>query len=229
MRALIIIVFAALALAGCTTTNVNTFSKDLAKPPAGAKILLVQPDIELGLLTAAGLQEPRADWSSAARTNIASAMQQELAGRKLNTMNFNPANAMEGRTGQIIRLHNVVGASVLAFHYGAVSLPTKKDQFDWTLGEGVQELRRQTGADYAIFVFGRGSYASGGRVATSFMLAVLGVAVPLGGQQMFVSLVDLNTGRVIWFNVVTAGPDADMRKPEGAASLAKSLFKDAPL
>ena len=60
-------------------------------------------------------------------------------------------------------------------------------------------------------------------------LAVLGVGIPLGGQQAFASLVDLRTGNVIWFNVVTAAPNEDMREPEGARLLAARLMQGAPL
>jgi hypothetical protein len=59
--------------------------------------------------------------------------------------------------------------------------------------------------------------------------ALLGVSVPLGQQQVFASLVDLRTGRVVWFNVAVAGPQADMRSQEGAQSLCRSLLKGVPL
>ncbi len=60
-------------------------------------------------------------------------------------------------------------------------------------------------------------------------LSVVGVGIPLGSQQAFTSLVDLRTGQVIWFNMAIAGPQADMRNPEGATSLVSSLLEDAPL
>jgi uncharacterized 2Fe-2S/4Fe-4S cluster protein (DUF4445 family) len=59
--------------------------------------------------------------------------------------------------------------------------------------------------------------------------AMLGVAVPLGSQQVFASLVDLRTGQVVWFNVATAGPNADMRSADGAAALTTAVLKGAPL
>ena len=59
---------------------------------------------------------------------------------------LDPTTAMEGRTGQIIRLHEVVGGSILLINYFAYNLPTRRDNFEWTLGDGVQELaaRRTT-------------------------------------------------------------------------------------
>ncbi len=53
--------------------------------------------------------------------------------------------------------------------------------------------------------------------------------MPLGSQLVFASLVDLKTGRVVWFNSSLAGPSADMRNPEGAAALTTALLKNIPL
>lgn len=226
-------VFAAVAacimLAACTTTNTKLANTSGIKPPAGSRIVLVQPDIELAVLTASGVQEPRADWSAAATTNIAAEIEGEMNARSHTFSTLNPDDAMAGRVGQLLRLHEAVGNSILAFNYGYVALPTKKHGFDWTLGEGAQAISEAYNADYALFVTGRGSYASGGRVATMIGLSLVGVSVPLGGQQIFASLVDLKTGRVVWFNVATAGPAADMREQPGADSLVASLLKDAPL
>jgi hypothetical protein len=142
---------------------------------------------------------------------------------------LDPSTAMEGRTGQVIRLHEVVGGSILLTNYFGWNLPTRRDNFEWTLGEGAQAIGAEHNADYALFITGRGSYASAGRVAAMVGFAMLGVGIPLGGQQAYASLVDLRTGNVIWFNVVTAGPNEDMRDPEGARLLVERLMRGAPL
>src|SRR5690606_6236013 len=97
--------------------------------------------------------------------------------------------AMTGRVGQLLRLNQAVGGSILQYSYGT-PLPTKKSGFDWTVGAGAQEVAAAYQADYALFVTGAGSYASGGRVMTAVGLSLLGVGVPLGQQQAFASLVD---------------------------------------
>lgn len=229
MRRLLAVV-ACLVLAACTTTNVKSASSSqvLATAP-DAKGLLVQPDVQLSLLTTAGLQEAREDWSRAGQTNLGQAIKDQLAGRAHPFQTLDPEESMQGRTGQLLRLHEVVGQSVLVFEYSGLVLPTKKGSFDWTLGEGAQVLREERGADYALFVTARGTYASAGRKALMIGAAMLGVGVPLGSQQVFASLVDLRTGRVVWFNVATAGPSADIRSPEGAQALAASLLKGVPL
>lgn len=230
MKRFLTLAAACLMLAACTTTNVKSVANASAnKPPAGARILLIQPDIELSLLTASGMLEPRADWTASGRGNIQAAVEAALKGKSHTFKGLDPNTAMAGRGGQLLRLNGEVGKSILLFNYGYVNLPTKAGSFDWTLGEGAQTLGQTYDADYALFIYGRGSYSSGARVAVMIGMAALGVSVPMGGQNAFASLVDLKTGQVVWFNLSTAGPSADMRTPEGATELTASLLKDVPL
>lgn len=215
---------ACLILAACTTTAVRSAAGLPAAPPAGARILLAQPDVELGLLTTSGLPQARADWTAAARTNLRQAVETALRARSHRVSLLDPQAAMAGREGQLLRLNGEVGRSILLYQYGGGVLPTKRGGFDWTLGEGARALGEARGADYALFVHGRGGYPSVGR-----MVAGLVVGGPDGKQQVFASLVDLKTGRVVWFNVANPGPDADMRTAEGAEVLTVSLLKGLPL
>lgn len=219
-----------LCLTACTTTAVKTAAPStISAPVANSKVLVVEPDVQLSLLTAAGLQEARKDWSQQGHDNLSASLKAALQGKVHRFEVLNPETAQDGQSGQLLRLHDAVGQSILAFNYGAIRLPNKRGAFDWTLGEGAQVLGKAHEADYALFVTGRGSYSSAGRKALMIGAAMLGVAVPLGSQQVFASLVDLHTGQVVWFNVATAGPSADMRSPEGATELAQSVLKGAPL
>lgn len=197
-----------------------------SRPPAPASLL--QPEAQLSLLTAGGVADPRADWSKAAKANLSRELEAQLKTRAHGLKLVDAETAEAGANGQLLRLHEAVGNSVLLFSYGPYKLPTKKE-FDWTLGQGAQALAAEHQADYAMFVQARGTYASGARIATAVGLSLVGVAVPLGQQQVFASLVHLKTGKVVWFNVAVAGPQADMREADGAASLTASLLKDVPL
>jgi hypothetical protein len=213
--------------AACTTTNERAAPvAEGAAPPAAARILVVTPDVQLSLL-GMGSAEARADWSQAAQANIAQSIATALRtqGHRPEAIALDPAQ--EGRSGQILRLHEAVGRSILMYEYQGLSLPSK-DTFDWTLGEGAQEiaaLAQGSPADYALFFYARGAYSSGGRIA----LAVIAGAPTGGGQQMFASLVDLRTGDIVWFNVAVAGPGDDMRTPDGAARLVDTVLRTAPL
>lgn len=224
----LLIVVACLMAAACTTTSTR-LATAVERPAAGATVLLVKPDIELSLLTATGLTEPRADWTGEGAANIEEQLQRAVASSSHQFKVIDPQEAMGGRSGQLMRLHEAVGQSIIAFDYGPFKLPNKAKTFEWTIGEGAKTLGELYDADYALFTYGRGTYASGGRVAAFLVASAFGVGIPLGSQQVFTSLVDLKTGRVIWFNVAVAGPSADMRNDEGAQSLIESVMKGAPL
>jgi hypothetical protein len=221
-------------IAACTTTQTRVTKSLPEKPSAGTAILVLKPDIELSLLTASGLQEPNSQWSRDALTHVQASLNASLQGRQQRFISFDPDTIVSGRSNQILRLHDAVANSILAFNYGFVSLPTRSSSdFNWTLGPGAMELARSassgTDAKYALITFGRGSYSSGGRWAMAIAGAALGASVPMGGQQIYASLIELSTGKVVWFNVATAGPQDDMRKAEGAQGLITTLMKDVPL
>jgi hypothetical protein len=225
----VLVICMALLATACTTTNQKFADRTAAKPPAGARILVVEPDVQLSIITIAGIEEPRADWTKSAQANLDAAVQGVLKSRAHQFREMDPGEAQDGRVGQLLRLHEAVGRSILAIDYGGLKLPTKKNRFDWTLGEGAQALAQAYDADYALFTYGRGSYSSTGRKVAMVGAALLGAALPPGGQQAFTSLVDLKTGRVVWFNVARAAPNADMRDPEGARAFVDVVMKDAPL
>ncbi len=197
--------------------------------PANSRVLVMQPDVQLSLLTAAGLPEPREDWSVSGRDNLAQSLAALVQREQHAPSALDPATAMEGRIGQIIRLHDAVGGAILAERMGLLRLPTRRrDAPQWTLGEGVQELSTAYNADYALFVVARGSYASGARAAAAIIGLAAGFYIPMGGQQVFASLVDLRTGNVVWFGFANAG-GADMREAEGATELVTRLMSGGPL
>jgi hypothetical protein len=122
-----------------------------------------------------------------------------------------------------------VGGAILIHKYSGqlLALPTKIDKFDWSLGEGVNILREDFGADYGLFIFWRDSYASPGRVAMMVGMAALGVVAPGGRQIGFASLVDLRSGEIVWFNFQVRGT-GDLRGEETALSSVQSLLTDFP-
>ena len=221
---------ASLALAGCTTSQVRVAAPELTSPvTAGSAGLLVKPEARLAILTAAGQTDRRDDWSRDAANNLATAFQAELAKRDHPFQLVDLSAQMEGRTGQVLRLNEAVGDTIQAYEFGGRRLPTKAGRFDWTLGEGARLLRGDSGADHALFVTARGTWSSPVRKVLMVGAAIIGTSMLMGSQTLSASLVDLRTGRVIWYNQALAGPADDMRTPEGARSLAASVLKGAPL
>ena len=220
----------AVAAAGCaTSTALGRAEKSHTLTP-GARILLMEPDVQLYEVTAAGLLEPRADWTMAAQTNVGAALRQVLGAKSASVTPYvAPGDpAQESMHQQLIKLHERVGATLLVFRYGQVlRLPGKGDAFDWSLGDTAKTLAADSGADYALFVRFLDSYASSGRVATMVIFAVLGVGLPGGTQVGFASLVDLKTGDLVWFNRLV-NPTGDLRTPEPAREAVQALLADLP-
>jgi hypothetical protein len=229
---LLLIIFASLITCGGCAPATYLLGDRCAIPPPSTNVLLIEPDIILFELTAGGLEEPRADWTETAKANV---------GRKLNEIlqkrgdklipHQQPVNAPDQihKQGQIVKLHGVVGQTVLIHKYLPLyQLPTKEGRFDWSLGEFVNSLKKDSGADYALFVYLRDSYASPGRAALIVAAAILGFGVQGGVQIGFASLVDLETGQIVWFNRLMRGA-GDLRTPAAAELSVQELLTNIPL
>ena len=193
---------------------------------AGSGLLVLPADMELFSISAGGVVEPRDDWTDAAQKNFVTA----LAGQKqLGTRVVQLDAAQAEEFAEVTALHRAVADAISLHHLGRniMVLGTKQGRLDWSLGEAVRPLKERTGADYALFTWVRDSYTSTERKLTLAALALLG-AIPIGGEQVgYASLVDLNTGRVVWFNKLDR-LWGDLREPEAAAETVDALLKGFP-
>jgi hypothetical protein len=234
----------ALGLGALLTACVQTrqFADVQFTPPSGDyKLLVLRPDVTVGSLTTGGMVQPRADWTEQARTYIVQALRAQQASRGGNITLIEHRNQLPGvgeqELADVERLNFAVDQSIVQHKYLGDYLPTKRGRgLDWTLGADAVKLGQKTGYDYALFLHAEDEVASTGRIA----LGVLGLAgcfigfcAPnVGGQQQldYASLVDLKTGEVIWFNVVSAGSEipgikfGDLRTPQGAAQMVDRLL-----
>jgi hypothetical protein len=217
-------------LAACAQTSKQVNSN--FKPADGPyKLILMKPDIEVSLLTAGGLTEPNKEWTESARTGVFNALESNTSGRGGTLIKFSEVSNTADQVqlnNDLQNLYRAVANSIYVHKYAGVTLPTKKDSFDWTLGPQAQQLGAQANADYALFVYGRDSFSSAGRKAMQFFMAAAGIGIQGGTQFGYASLVNLKTGEVVWFNtlVSTVG---DIRTVDGSASMVTSLLKTMPL
>ena len=217
----------ALALAACTTTQAVQH-EDYLKPIApGTGVLLMEPDIECSAVTAAGIIEPHAAWTAECQRSVEIALDRFMADHQADLVVYDPAKVPAGRVSryrELSKLYEAVGVSMLL----RSALPTAKAKTDWTMGPGVQTMRQDHDVEYALFVFMRDQYETGGRVATRMGLAMFGVHTMPAVQQGFVTLVELETGDVVWFNRLfsTVG---DLREPERARAAIDALLEGSPV
>ncbi len=219
-------------LTGCAQTTTFYRSESVRPRTAEVRVLLMQPDIELYELSVGGLLEPKADWTATAREHVTAALGAAFQAKNARVIPYQPPTQNPSKVyahTQLVKLHDVVGGTILRHKYVAgLELPTKKDKFDWTLGQDVHVLREDSGAEYGLFILFRDSYASAGRKAMMFVAALGGVGIPGGAQVGFASLVDLQSGDIVWFNRLI-NPAGDLRTPEAARKAVENLLADLPL
>ena len=224
--ALATIVLGTVAAPAAAQTASRNYAPGFSQRTPGSKIVVVQTDMELYSQSAGGVLEPRADWTEAAQKHFRAALmaQKKVVGD--HTIELQERDMDE--LAQLNALHGAVADAVFVHHMmRAPQLPTKDGLLDWTLGEAVQPLRERSGADYALFFWIRDSYASAERKAAMVAMALLGVGISGGVQVGYASLVDLRTGRIVWFNNLARG-FGDLREAEPARETVESLLKDFP-
>lgn len=201
-------------------------------------IILMRPDVQVGELQAGGLPQPNADWTRAARDNLAKAIE---ANQKSRNVDFKILSPDTPEAQQIVAdyeaLHRAVANSIVEFAYGS-KLPTKKGKnkndyvFDWTLGPGTQKIGDLAGGNYALFLYTRDNFASASRKAmqaVGMLGCLVGFCVVVGGGQhvAYASLVETSTGNIVWFNILR-GSDGDVREVAGAQSMVDSIMSSMP-
>jgi hypothetical protein len=217
----------AVALSGCAVNR--TVSAQGAgfnwTQSAEKRVAVIHPDVNLGELTAGGLVEPRADWTKAAQSGIANQLKIFFGKRNTNIVMVD--DITDPHEIQIAKLHGPVGRAVITHALLGVKLPNKTQAMDWTLGPGAAALRDHYGADYALFMYVNDSYTSAGRALLMLGAAAFGVGIQGGQQVGFVSLVDLRTGNIVWFNVRNdAG--GDLRDDKGAKRFVEGILSELP-
>jgi hypothetical protein len=223
------------ALAGTKDYALKGYAMPADKP---VTVVLLQPDVQVGQLQAGGVVEPNADWTRAARENLAEALRANQAARRIDFKVLDPdAPDAQQVVADYEALHQAVAGSIIEFAYGS-KLPTKKARggksyvFDWTLGPGAQRIGEMSGGTYGLFLFTRDNFASASRKAMQ-AAGILGClvgfcAIVTGGQHIaYASLVELETGNIVWFNILR-GSRGDIREKDGAQGMVDAIMASMP-
>lgn len=218
--------FSFFALAGTAAAQKN-LADGFSVLPKNAKVVIMPTDIELFSISAGGVPEPKADWTAAASRHFKTALIEKKKSLGATTVELSEKDADE--VAEVNTLHAAIARAVSLHHFGPsfFNLPTKGGKLEWSLGDTVQTIKERTGADYALFSWIRDSYASGERVATMIVLALFGIGVQGGSQVGYASLVDLNSGQIVWFNrLLRAG--GDLREADKAMETLNTLLDKFP-
>ena len=128
-------------------------------------------------------------------------------------------------------VHQIVASGV---QFGRGEWHKHVDNFDPSIGDGLDFLRQKAQADYAVIVDGSEIRQSGGQIFMQFALAAAGVGVVGGaGANVNMAVLDLEHQAVQWFNS-TIGIEAfgvstvDVRTAESAQKVISQLMKVYP-
>lgn len=217
----------ALATCGVASAQSKNIAPGFASLSKADTVLVLPVDVELFSLSAGGVAEPKADWTAAAKEHMKTAVTARK--KALGVTSQDASEAIGDEFAEQVGLHAAVAGSISLHHStgGVWALPTKANQLNWTFGDAMQGLGTKTGARYGLFIWVRDSYASAERKAAMVALALLGVGMSGGIQIGYASLVDLQTGQVIWFNRLARGT-GDLREAASAKETIEALLAGFP-
>jgi len=193
--------------------------------PKEAKVAIAPLDVELFELSVGGVLVPKADWTDAANKHMGEALKKKVGALGLTTQFIDDKQADEH--AEVLHLYGAVARAISQHHMGPVKLPTKDDKLDWSFGDAFRPMREATGARYGLFTWMRDSYSSAERKAMMVGLALLGVGLGGGVQVGYASLIDLETGQVLWFNQAVSA-FGDLRDAASATASIDGLLQGLP-
>lgn len=214
-----------LALASQAQTASRNLAPGFDTLPKDAKVAIAPLDVELFEVSAGGVLSPKADWTEAANKHMGAALRNKASSLGASVQFIDDKVADDH--AELLHLYGAVARSISLHHMGGLRLPTKEDKLDWSFGETLRPLREATGARYGLFTWMRDSYASAERKAMMVGLALLGIGVGGGVQVGYASLIDLETGQVLWFNQSISG-FGDLRDEKSATASVAGLLNGFP-
>jgi hypothetical protein len=196
------------------------------------RIVLFRPDVKVTEQTTAGLEQPKADWTEAARAQIANSMQAEQS-RRGAEMRMMPVVTGDDERLMVDykKLFKFVADSAIRHQlFAEKPLPTKADKFDWSLGSGIAKLGALGGGDYGLFLYTFDSYESLGHKNAQRIGKLMGGSADVQEPETrigYAGLVDLKSGELVWLNV-DVNSKGDVRTAVGADIRVANLLRGFP-
>jgi hypothetical protein len=227
-KAVLALAMTALALGAQAADSSKQFAPGFVGLPTHSKILVAPLDVELFEISMGGMLEPRADWTESARGFMKTQIEARRDGLGVDTAELKDEDADE--FGELLSLHAAVAQSIEMHHFGSseFKLPTKNGQLDWSFGDALKPIQDKSGTRYGLFIWIRDGYSSSARKAAFVVMAAFGVGLGMGQQSGYASLVDMQTGQVLWFNRIVRG-HGDLREAGSAAETVDALLRDFPV
>lgn len=201
------------------------------KPKLPKKLVILPVNIEVKEVTAGDVKETVPKWSKKAAKNITKSLSTLI--KKDKRLRQVRLPRLSSRTSKVVDEH-------MALYKLVVNTATeirwehKARRFDYGIGPGLRALRRQTGADAAVMVYGRDHVSTGGRITKSVLANIpvvnwfTGPAPRLGDSFVHVGIVDLRTGDLLWMNSEYRDDTSNLTDYGDANSFIKNIFEWYP-
>lgn len=228
--AILLLVLSLPGLSQAAFSATNPRLSSLSQEQRPKKVLLLPPQMFVAEMSAGGVIQKQDDWTRQANENLlASTEVYARESTRFETLRMPELTAEEAEIVEShIGLYDRVASAIHAYGQGKdTGWEQKKNEWDYTLGDGLAFLREKTGADSALIFVGADIISTGGRKAAFTVGLLIGIAIPLGQSFITVGLADLKTGEISWLSY-DQSMSMDSREAAEVKSLVKDFFKTYP-
>lgn len=198
-----------------------------SNPKLPKKLVILPVNVEVLEVTAGGVKEEVPDWSAKASENIY---------KSLSALIKKNASLVQVKTPRLSKKKSAVVDEHMALYKLVVNTASKigwdhkNRRFDYSIGPGLKALRKKTGADAAVMVYGRDHASTAGRVTKAVLGNIpivnwfTGPPPRLGDSYVHVGVVDLRTGDLLWMNSEYRDDTSNLRDFEDADDFITTIF-----
>ena len=202
-----------------------------SNPQLPKKVVVLPVNIEVLEVTAGGVKEEVPAWSTEASNNVlkslSAAIKNDPTLQEVKTPRFSKKAASVVDEHMALYKLVVNTASNVGWQH-------KIRRFDYGIGPGLTSLRRQTGADAAVMVYGRDHVSTAGRKAKAvagnipILNIFTGPPPKLGHSYIHIGVVDLKTGDLLWMNSEYREGASNLRDYDDANEIITTIFEWYP-
>jgi hypothetical protein len=239
LRIFIILSLAVLFINGCAGVPVRTNSQYPSYFQTQKYVYIVPSDVKQYKLTAGGVTEEMDEWEEATNEQLLKNVKRVMESSSRIKVTMIDEAPLDMRLKEFLRgqngLYHAVAQSIILHTYTPCSIfKHKMSNFDYSLGSEINEISDFVSADTLLFIGGKRTYWTGGRIFLAACAMIAGAAVGVSvvpvpvPDWLAVSLVDSNTGDLVWFRYLGQPETAigDLRETTVVEKSVDLLFKD---
>lgn len=184
-------------------------------------------EVQMYQLQAGGTAELMDEWNDEVRADIKDSLQKYLGSAYDLDLTFIDEAQLKKNHRDLWRkykvLYETVATSALIHSFDITAFPSKKKNFDYTLGAGIENLAKPLGADALLFVYGSDYIQTTGR---RIVAAVNLYMLEFGADTLTMGLIDGKTGDILWFKRSEPATEFNLRDHAQLEETIRWMTKD---